>query len=299
MKRHLILLCIMMLTTLSLSITAAQDNETEAYDVIRQAIDALGDGYTYSSDIMVTQTFIGDGDGFGNVTSQSTKGQIDADGNYHIKQSFQAGETSETLEDTPIFHMELLSLVDSLYIYFENVEEAFPTIFEDLEAGWYSVDDLMASFDELSPEQLIIQNLTTVNLPADDLMTDDFILSVEELESTTIDGVDMRVFEVEMDAFQIFIAQNSGTGTFMEQLEAILESGEFLEQSEFTLTYTLWIGADDGLWYGGESTGYTKLAYLSAGQAGPPYDIVTDITSEVTITEHGAVETITLPEALE
>lgn len=299
MKHYMTVLGMIVLMTISLSMTVAQDDETEAYAVIQQAIDGLDDGYAYTSEILVSQTFIGEEEGFGTVTTQLTDGQIDADGNYHVLLSLQAGESSDTVDESAIIHIELLSVDGTPYVNFQNIAAAYPSIFGDLQDGWHSVADLQSIFYEDSPEQLVIRNLTAVTLPADLPLTEDMIVSVEEQEPITIDGMAMRVFDVETDALQVFIEQNSGVGSLSEQLTAIIESGDFLEQSEFTLTYTLWIGADDGLLYGGESTGYTNLAYRSSGRMDIPYDIVTDMTTEFTIADHGTVEAITLPEELE
>lgn len=299
MKLDSKLIAVIFVLLVALPMTLAQDVDTEAYDVIQQAIDALGDGYAYSSNVTVSQTFIGEQDGFGTVTSLLATGQVDADGNYHVMQSLQAGESSDTVDESSIFHIQLLSMDDTPYVRFENIAEAYPVILGDLEDGWHSVDELLSMVAEDSAEQLIIHSLTAITLPADLPLTGDMILSVEEQDPITMDGVDIRVFDVETDALQVFIEQNRGIGSLEAQLEMILAGGSFLTESEFVLTYTLWIGADDGLWYGGQSTGHTKLAYRSSGQMDILYDIVTDMQSEFTITQHGTVEAITLPEELD
>ena len=228
--------------------------------------------------------------------SQSVEGTVDADANYQLSLSLRAAETEDMIEDMPPLKIELVSVDDVQYINFDSISEMYADAFPDLVEGWQTTEDLLATFEDDTAQQLIIQNLTNITLPSEGPLTDNLIESVIELESEEIDDIEMRVFEIELDALQVLMMQSTGT---LEQMRELLESTDFILKSEYTLTYTLWIGAEDGLLYQGESEGYTYLPYLTEEQDGPPYDITIEYSSAFTISDHGTVETITLPAEME
>lgn len=296
-QHHFKILGIVVLMLLSLSTVTSQDADTAALDAIQHALDSLADGYAYTIETTITQQYAAEeADSFGTYVLEVADGRVDSNKNYHVMRSFRGGETEASLDESPTFTMQLLALDSILYVQFENISEIYPTIFSDIDNNWHIMDDLIAPYEDNTAEQLIIKNLTHITLLTDFPLTDNLIQSIEEHEPTTMAGQDVRVLEVEVDARQVFIAQNSGT---LEQIQMLLEAADFMTKSEFTLTFTLWIGADDGLLYGGESVGYTNLPYFTEEQDGPPYDITIDSMSVFMITAHGTGEAITLPEELE
>ena len=297
MRQSLKILSILVWLLLSVFISFSQDTESEAYDTVLGAVESLTDGYTYTQKISINQTFISEDDRFDTLAVESVDGEVDADQNFYVERTFRGGESQESLADSPTFTMQLLSLDDTLYLTFENIDLAFGTQFADIEEGWQSLDDLMSIFTEGDMESLVITNLSNITIPTDFPLTNSLILSIEEQEPEIVDGQSMRVFQVEVDAQRIFISQLSGS--LEEQLTTMLESAGLFAKSEFELVYTLWIGADDGLLYGGESEGYTYLPYYTELEDGPPYDITTEYDSSFTIAEHGQTEAIQLPDELD
>ena len=285
------------LSLLYIPATLGQDDDPR--DVVLQAMAKLADGYHYTLDWSLEQQFIGEDedDSFAIYTTQLFEGDVAASGDYHVTLTVRAGETPETFGDSPTVEVEHLQIGDQLYLNLVDVDEIFGNMIEDIEPGWYRVDDLLAQFEELTPERIILQNLANIVLPAELPLTDDLIVVVREEEPTTVDGTEMRVFTVEVDALQILVNQMPANG--VDSPLEIMKSIRFLQQSELSLVYTVWIGADDGLLYQGESVWRNFLPYLTEDEPGPPYDMEMVGMSTFAISQHGAIDAIELPEGVQ
>ncbi len=287
------LVALFILSLAPLQAVFSQDDD--ARDIVLQAMTNLADGYHYTLDWSLAQHFIGeDDDGFATYTMQSVTGDVTADGDYHVTMAIRAGETPESLADSPTVELEQVRLGDDLYLYLPDLNSLLDSGFDGLEPGWHRIDDLLANFEELSAEYIVVQNLSNIVLPADFPLTDDLIVSVTEQESATIDGVDLRVFAIEVDALTVLVNQTPAAPE--DQLRLLRESPKFFAKSELSLTYTLWIGADDSLLYHGESVGRNFLPYLTEEAPGPPYDMELNSMAAFTISQHGAVAAIELPD---
>ncbi len=297
MRQSLKILSIIVWVFLSVSVTFSQDTDSDAMDMVRGAFEALADGYTYSQEVTTSQQFVGENDRFDSISIQSSDGEVDADKNFYVSLLYRGGETLESIADSPIFTIQHLFLDETYYVDLGNIADAYPTIFSDGKEGWQSVDNLLSTFPEGDVEELVINSLTNITLPAELPLTDSLILSIEEQDSELVDGQSMRVFVAEIDAERVFLSRL--WGSFEEQLIMILEFADVFAKSEFELHYTLWIGEDDGLLYAGESEGYTYIPYLTEQANGQPYDITTDYSSTFTISEHGQTDAIQLPDELD
>jgi len=283
----------------SISMAFSQDAKSNALDTVLQAMESLATGYVYTAEYSMVQHWTGEDSelDYSTYVTQFAQGEIDADGNYYMTFVFRGSDSPEAIENSPTFEMQLILYDGVQYVSFTNLNQAYPTIFAEMDESWQAVDELISSFGDNSSEQLIIGQLTNITFPTDFPLTDDLITSIEEQESTILDGQTMRVFEVETNARQVFINRNMNQ--IMGELDNLLGIGEFLTQAEFKLIYTLWSGVDDGLLYQGDNIGYTLLPYLTANQQGIPYDIENSFDATFTITQHGTVDAIELPEELD
>jgi len=270
------------------SITFGQDDEN--IDLILTAFDKLTDGYHYLAETTTTQSFIEEDEQTDITTIQSADGIVDANNNYYVQRSFIV-EAVDAPDDAPPFILEQLQLDDILHLQFGEESGIYTQIFPQIPEGWARYDDLADTMEEGTVEQLTLENLVMVSHPSDTILTQNIIKSVTELDSETLDGIDMRVFEIEVDGFQVYLRLNENT--LEGVLDLLVQGSDFFDESEFTVIYTVWIGAEDGLLYQGKSEGYTLLPYLTADVVpGPPYDIGIAFTTEYTIDSHGEAEPI-------
>jgi hypothetical protein len=263
------------------------DNET----VIVQAFENLAGGYHFTAESSLTQLFIAPEEEFKNTTDLSMAGDVASNGDYILSTSRTV--TTPDVSDAPPLDMELVSVDDVLYVNFQTEGTLYEKEYADFAPGWHRYDELSEQLTD-TINGLVLESLVNLQLPSDLLFDDNLIESVTEVESEIVDGVEMRVFDVEMDALGVFAGQSPLTG--LEAIEELLRNAEFISKTELSLTYRMWIGAEDGQLYqiSGESLSF--LPYLTEEQDGPPYDL--DMTSTLTysISEHGAVEEIVLPE---
>jgi hypothetical protein len=98
-----------------------------------------------------------------------------------------------------------------------------------------------------------------------------------------------------MNALEVLGDQSQLSGE--KALEELLRNAAFISKIELNLTYRLWIGAEDGQLYQVTGESRTYLPYLTEEQEdGLSYDLETTSGAVFTISQHGAVDEITLPE---
>ncbi|MCA9906139.1 MAG: hypothetical protein KC547_19925 [Anaerolineae bacterium] len=299
MKRHPIairLVALFMLLTLAQPVWSQEPEADEARSLVVQAAERLAEGYHYTLDLKLTQTFTtADNTASTAYNENYVSGEVTATGDYHIMLTATVAESPDSMTDLPPLELEQISVNGERYLNLQTVDTVYENVLPDVEAGWQSLDELLMAMDT-SVEGVMITNLSNITLPHDFPLTDDLILSVTELEPETVDSIDMRVFAVEVDALQVLIAQTPVTP--LERIRMVLESADFFAKSKLSLTYTLWIGVEDGRLYRGTSNGYTFLPYLTENEPGPPYDIELISSAEFTIAQHGLIGELDLPDAV-
>lgn len=272
----------------------AQDaDDSDAQAIVIRAVDNLAEGYQYTLDWNNRQHLTAEAEVVDVFTQQSITGEVTAGDDYSVTVEMAAADTVESVVDSPSITMQQIRVGGELYISLSELDPLYGGFFADVETGWHRYADLLAQFGETTAQRIAFEGLTSVRLPADFPLTDNLILSVTELEPEAIDGIDMRVFEVGVDALQVMISQMPMTPE--ERIRMALEAADFFAKSELRLTYTLWIGAEDGQLYRGESAGYTLLPYLTEEEPGPPYDLKTETSAEFTISQHGEIVEIEIP----
>src|SRR5690606_27850688 len=127
----------------------------------------------------------------------------------------------------------------------------------EIEGGWWRYDDLLAQFDGIM--RAAIESQLSYRLPLTLFLDPQIITDVTELPSEVVDGVEMRVFQLELDALTVLLRQSPGN----VELEDVLDQLNLMAASDVSLNYRLWIGAEDGLIYKGDSEGRTYIPYLS------------------------------------
>ena len=291
MKMRLAGLLVLML--LAVYAVLAQDtNDSDARAIVIQAMDNLAAGYRYTLDWNHAQRLIAEDEEISIYNQESSAGDVSVDGDYTVSMTAYAGETPDSIVDTRPFDMQQILIDDEVFINLPNIDSIYEGFFET-ESGWQPYSEMLAQFDENTAQRVAFESLTDIRLPSDFPLTTTMIVSVTEVETETIDGVDMRVFEVEVDALEMLLQQTPGTP--LERMEMMLKAADFLAKSELSLTYTLWIGAEDGQLYRGESVSYTFLPYLTEEEPGPPYDLETETSAEFTISQHGKIDEIEIP----
>ena len=289
----------LLLLTVAPSLVGQDGTPSEPRDIVLQAVENLAEGYAYTLEVTIEQHFIGDeaGDNIDIYTTHAIIGDVAANGDYHLDITIHAGETADFAE-LQSFEMAHVRVADDLFLNLADIEEAFGDILEDVDSGWHNLDDLLETVAGDLAQEIVIQNLGNAPRPTEFPLTDALIVSVTEEASTTMDDVDMRVFEVEVDALQVMLEQMPGDT--LDTVRMLLDNVSFVNKSDLSLHYTLWIGAEDGLLYRGESAGRNFLPYLTEDVSpGPPYDLDISSTATFTISQHGAVGEITLPEAIQ
>jgi hypothetical protein len=142
----------------------------------------------------------------------------------------------------------------------------------------------------------VVQQYANPTIPFESAFNDDTILSVKEAESETIGGINMRVFDVELDALRLLVTQQATNGQDIEQL--LTESKDLLAASDLSTVYRLWISAEDGLIYRGKGEYRTFIPYGSSGSdSNLNLDFEGSGVSEFVVSKHGEAVNITPPDA--
>jgi hypothetical protein len=217
-------------------------------------------------------------------------GQFAANGDYVVEITTSASSGADI--DLPPPVVELLFYDEVAYVNLHISGTLYAGAFPDIEQGWHSRDDLYSSLSDVNQENLL-ESITTIR-QFKDIPFAEMMLSVVEQESDIIGGVELRVFEVNLDALGMLIMQFPLS--LEEQQQLLEELAEVIASGESTLNYTFWIGAEDGLLYQTESYGRYFWPYQSLSVPGMPYDQELIISSEYRNWSHGKVDEIDLPD---
>ncbi len=279
-KRFLLLV---VMCGLMLPGTLFAQTDDAARDVVLNAVqDTIAlNGYhmkmKYNSLIQITQT---DGLVTNTNTIQTFEGGVAQNGDRQFTRQTQTADTFENAMETPPFVVEQIVSGGVNYVNFQTAG----TIYEDMldiQPGWWEYDHLVESVDSAVTTS-VIQQFVQTETPLEAVFRDNTVLAAAEVEPEVSDGVNLRVFDIELDALQLLLA----------------ESGDLLAASEVTATYRLWIGADDGLVYRGKGEQRSVIPYATGGSdSDPDFDMDNSGTVEFSISQHGESVEITPPDA--
>jgi hypothetical protein len=220
-------------------------------------------------------------------------GYVQSNGNRQINLKQFSGEDLTDALVSRAMIIDQIRLDGELYVNVGNIE-----YLAVIEPGWWRYDELTAQ-PEGETLKLRLDSFVNVPTPSEYQFDPEFITSVTEQEPETLNDVPMRVFDVEMDAQALTIAQLPGTDE--EKQEQIAKNKDLIDATELSISYRLWIGAEDGLLYRGLVTSYTFYPYATLGgedSGFPPYDIEINSTVSFDITGYNVDQTITTPETL-
>lgn len=283
---------VFLLFLLILPVTVHAQDDPES--VVLDAIARLSDGYTFTTETTTAQTFTtAEATEFSSFTGISAEGTVAPNGDHRLTLTTSVGESTDALAAEPIFTLERIGADEIIYVNFDIPDERATSQFDMIAPGWWRADDLLAQIDE-EPIRIALQNLVNFPLIGDLPLDAAYILNVTEAEPDTIDGTAMRVFDLEMNALAVLIDETEDLPG--QQFTNLIDDVRLLTASDLTLTYRLWIGADDGLLYRGESSARTYLPYLSSGNTNVGFDLDSESTLTFTLSDHGAAVEITPPD---
>ncbi len=266
-------------------------DDSAARAIVQQAIDRLEDGYRFTWQQTTDQRAL-QNEAITNeaYSSYRVEGQIAANRDYDVQIAVTSGTTAESIQDTPPLVSELLSYSGVEYLTMQTAGTRYETTFPDVAPGWHNRADLLSALSD--PTQKAAVEYATTFRRFKDIPYTDMISSVVEQAPETLEGVDMRVFEVQMDALAMLKLQytsKEGQQFFEEQADA-------LEQGESSLGYTFWIGAEDGFLYQTVLDGHYRWPYQGDGVPAGLYEIEILMKGEQRIWDHGTVAEIDLPD---
>lgn len=245
--------------------------------------------YDYQSTITQTDGFVTT-----TYTIQIVEADIGQDGDRHFTGQLQSADTFENAVKAEPLIIEQIISDGTTYVNLQTESEALNSML-NIQPGWWEYDKLLESSDSAVVSTLIKQ-YSLSETPLDTLFRDEILLNVEELESQTQDGVNLRVFDVELDAVKLAMEQNAIAAEDQEQ--ELADKKDLFDASEISVTYRLWIGTDDGLVYRGRGDQRIFIPFSTAGgENDPNFDIDGSGTTEFSITQHGEAVEITPPDA--
>ncbi len=295
MMMRLVLLVVLSIALLS-GVVAAQDDE--ALTFVQDALNGLAEqSYHFalkSSTIStVTQQ---DESAFTTYSTFQIEGDAQGDDRRFTQQT-QSADTFAAMRDADPFVVEMVIVAGEIYVNLQTAR----TIFEGLlgsAPGWWRYDDLLASADTPG-EQIVFQQFGAATPIWEHLAQEGVISAVTELEPEVVDGAEMRVFDLQFNVIELLLVQTPIVEGSIEQSreEIIAEAEAILVEGNATISYRLWIGADDGLLYRGTGEQYTFLPYLTAEiEGGPNVDLETEFSADFAISQHGQPVTIEPPD---
>lgn len=278
---------------------AAQNAPTESSDAEAFVLQAIANlnalpGYHFAYESQNSSVFTeGEEVVISTFTITSVEGDALANGDNFVTISLASNDSMDSAKATPPLHVERTVFNGNSALNFQ-VED---TVYEQLlpfEDGWKSYESLAEAADAITT-QFVLDNVNNTFLPTAFFTDESLIDSVTEIAPEVIDGVNLRVFEVELNSLGLIIertpqAQELGLSY---RLEGILESVDLLAASDLSASYRLWIGQDDQLIYQGMLQEAFYIPYLSSGYEDEvPYDMTTTTTIELTISQHGTAAEI-------
>jgi len=261
MKKWMIL--IFMLLLMLPSVGQAQDEkdftdeERELIAFVAAAYENLAAITSYESEVSqsITQDIDTSGTTIKQIIEQDFVSQIHIDPDEDINRSYTKMEqymSSDMGLGSPVEVNAILELVmydGVLYMRYNEPQPGIPS-------GWFDAQDILGSI--MNIEQLA--QMANPTLPTYSF-SEESILSIEELDSETLDDQEMRVFEIVMDSEYIFTSGAMSNlfdfSSYGIDTEDMLN--EFATGTE--LTVQIWIGVDDKL----------------------PHKVTSDMTSDITM----------------
>ena len=261
--------------------------------VVLQAIEHQEDGYQFTVKQTLVQLY---GQEVEAVTESSTEqfveGQFASNGDYIVQIATTGGSSTDPIIEMPPLIVEMLAYNDVKYVNLHIDGTIYEAAFPSLDSGWYNRDDLLNDLDD-SAQRVTLEYLTFVRW-FKDIPFAEVILSVEEQQPETIDDIELRVFEVQMDALGMLILQLPSPS--QEGQSLVEELTDASSKGEFSLRYTFWIGANDGYLYRTEYIGRYYWPYEDVGTPQTHYDLEIILEGQQHVWDHGMVEAITLPD---
>ena len=277
---HLLVLGLVMALSLFVGGYAAAQDDADARDVIAQALALLGEAETYTYTLaMDTTNQLTDESGEVFGTQQLYEIAGEASGEDHHDTIRLNAIPLEAEGDRQTATLERIQVGETRYVQLDDL------MAEQLgvDAGWWALDDLLETLGDDSVRRFSAEQIAQLPTPATLVIENDLIRSVEELEGDEIYGVPVRVFDIEMKAVELALAQQADADA-VETLVSYLENAALLLQSEISFTYRLYIGAEDGRLYRAESASRTYLPFLEAGGASSlayNVDTITALTFDI------------------
>lgn len=273
----------------------AQDDDAARRTVLDavQAVISL-DGYHVQEKVSyLTHIIYEDGSTADTLAIQKIEGDAAKNGDRQFTREIQTGENFEAASAADPMLIEQIISDGKVYLNFHTEGTMYEEVFT-FKSGWWEYDHLVDSLGD-TVMSYAVQQYANAHTPLDAAFSEDTILSVAEVEPESRDGVDMRVFDVELDAVKLLLQQRATAGEDPQQL--LEESKDLLAASEITITYRLWIGADDGLIYRGKGEQRTFIPYGTAGRdSDPNLDLEGSGTTEFIISRHGELVEIIPPD---
>lgn len=298
MRKTMIRLVLLVLLSSALlpGMAVAQDDEALAF--VQDALSGLAEQSYHFALKSSTISTVTQQDESPLTTYSTFQIEGDAQGaDSHVVIQTQSSDSFAAMREADPFSVEMVVKAGEIYV---NLQTA-GTVFEGLLGsmpGWWRYDDLLASADTPG-EQIVFQQLRTTAPIWEQFAREGVISGVTELEPEVVDGVEMRVFDLEFDVIELLLAQTPILEGSIEQPreEIIAEAEAILAEGEATVNYRLWIGADDGLLYRGSGEQHTFLPYMTAEfEGGPGVDLETEYSAEFAISQHGQPVTIEPPD---
>jgi hypothetical protein len=283
------------------SATVEANATAEAGDAKLLVLDAfhalLTDSYHYESKSQVVITY---SDGAGKSESIATvtaaDGVVAPKGDNDITLASANGATVEAAQSGPHAQMERIVLDGVTYVSVsDNLKKQVPQITAD--AGWYRLDDLLAKLDAPALKQGV-QSLAEIALPSKLAVPDSVITDVAEDGGETVDGVETRVFDVQIDSLALMMQQ--ATASPLERLETLYKNRRLYSAGTFVYTARVWIDMATGRALKLHVESRVALPYVSVarqfGLSGlPAYDVDMTLVSDVTLSQWGEPVEIKAP----
>lgn len=229
-------------------------------------------------------------------------GQVSADGD-HAAQFVYTVRDIVNPEAGASLSIERIVVKDVIYLRFGDIVTSDASSVElGIAPGWWQSDELLAQLSTENADEIaahvLVQNFAAferfTDLPIDAVT----IETITELEPETHDGVEMRVFDVEMDAPAYVVRQQPPPPAGGFQANVLVDAA-LLAQSDLRASHRLWIGAQDGYLYRAESETFAFYPYseIEFGSL-PDIDVEIASTSTITFAAHGDEVIISTPEAV-
>jgi hypothetical protein len=270
---------------------AAQDDETEAREIIATAYEQLADTrYSYTL-TMDTTNSVTDEEGQTSGVRQLYEIEGEAIGADYADTITLTVTPLENEIDVQAGRISRVRVDDRFYVRLGTL------LSQQLGVAdvWWQMQDLLDEIGVDNVQSFAAQQLEGIPTPLATTLDDALIRSVTELEPDDIDGVPVRVFEVEMKAIEMMAS--AVEGTMADQITAFLENLPLTLQSELSIVYRLSIGTEDGQLYRSESEAYTYLPFIEFGRGNDPdFDIENTGVVVIDIDYTDAPESIDTPE---